>query len=567
MLKKLRLRNRFLIPTIGMIIVGMSVLAGLTFYKVEDFIKTSVSDQLLVISENTRKAADFWLDGLTMNLQVWGDQKFLKWAVQDSYMGKNLQATVNTFLESIQTEYYESINLAGMDGTIIYSSNPELIENRNVSDQNFFPAALSGELFLSKVMPSKSSGKPVFVIATGIGEGKGVIFGVINLSYFTEKLISTLKMGKTGYVYIYGSDGEIVAHPDRSKILNADSRQETAPEKEGLISHMIDGQERVSALKPISDAGWTIAASMAISELYAPVREIGGLLILLSITIVIGVSALIFFIARSISLPITRIVDGLEGSIQQVSDVSEQVETIGRKLADGTYKQAAALEESSASLEETAAMTRNNAENANKATRFMEEDAAPNFRTMRDRVKKMEASMQATTEVGKKTAGIVNDITSNAFQTKLLALNAAIEAAQAGEAGAGFAVVADEVGKLAMHASASAADATKLIEDTIKQIEETWESGKQVAEIMEKNTEIFEKVQSLIQEVSAASEDQARGIEQTNRAVADMDETVQQNAASAENAASVSEEMNEQVTRVRELIVELMVLVSQKKHL
>jgi len=54
-------------------------------------------------------------------------------------------------------------------------------------------------------------------------------------------------------------------------------------------------------------------------------------------------------------------------------------------------------------------------------------------------------------------------------------------------------------------------------------------------------------VANLINEIATASIEQAQGIEQINKAVADMDKVVQQNAANAEESASVSEEMSAQI--------------------
>ncbi len=569
MMMKLGLGNRFLIPTIALIIAGMSILTGMAYFNSKKFLEKSVSDQIFQVSESSRKITEFWLKELKTNLTVWSQQKTLQWAVQDSYMGKKIRTSVNSHLESMRTANYESISLADSKGQIICSSNPDIISKNNVAERKYFQEAIAGKFYLSEVMKSEVSGKPVFVIAISVGENgrKGVLFSIINFQYFSEELISPVRVGTTGYACLFQTDGLVIAHPEKSKILNEninsyDFGKKILAEKEGILSHSSDNEERITVFKKIESAGWILAVSVARWELQAPAEKIGSILIILSISVVLAVCVLIFLIARSIIRPITRIVQGIEGSVQQLSLASGQIENIGKQLAAGTSIQASALEESSASLEETSSMTRQNADNAKKAGLFMQEDADPNFQIMEERVKKMGTAMQATVEAGKKTAEIVSSITSNAFQTNLLALNAAIEAAHAGEAGSGFAVVADEVRKLARDASVSAKDAAILIEDTVNRITETWESGNSVAEIMVKNTEIIQKVRILVDEICMASEDQAKGIEQVNTAVAEMDRIVQQNAASAETTVFSSEKMNKQVKQVRVLIDELTNLVN-----
>lgn len=567
---RLNFRNRFLIPTISIILLGMSVLTTISYITSKNYLEKSISEQIVHLCESSQKITEFWIKDLIVNIKVWSQQKGLKWAIQNSYIGEKFRSSVNSFFESSMTANFEIIGLANSKGEIVCSSDPKAIEKKvNVFDRDFYQIALKDKFFISKVIKSEKSGMPVFIISCAVEEGseKGVLFAIIQLNHFAEKLIFPIKIGKTGFAFLCQEDGFVIVHPERSKILNDniklyDYGEKMLSEQEGFISHVVNGVVQMTAYKRIPSVNWTLAISISTSELHMPLKQLGIILLLLSLSIVIAVSILIFFVAKTVITPVTRIISGLEESTQQVSVVSANIKTIGKQLAEGTLKQASSLKESSVSLEQTSSMTRQNANNAQKASIFMEKDAVPNFQLMGERVKKMEAAMKATVEAGDKTVKIVNNITSNAFQTNLLALNAAVEAAHAGEAGAGFAVVADEVRNLALNASASAKDAAQLLEDTKLKIMEAWESGKQVIEIIEKNIDIIQQVQVLINEIYTASADQAQGIEDINVSVAELGKIVQQNAESAEIAASSSEAMNKQVQKVKALIDELLSVMS-----
>jgi methyl-accepting chemotaxis protein len=69
------------------------------------------------------------------------------------------------------------------------------------------------------------------------------------------------------------------------------------------------------------------------------------------------------------------------------------------------------------------------------------------------------------------------------------------------------------------------------------------------------------KVNNLVAEIATASNEQAQGIEQINKAVAEMDRVVQQNAANAEESASASEEMSAQTKSMKGLVGHLAALV------
>ncbi|MCP4689268.1 MAG: HAMP domain-containing protein [Desulfobacterales bacterium] len=225
-----------------------------------------------------------------------------------------------------------------------------------------------------------------------------------------------------------------------------------------------------------------------------------------------------------------QICDKTGESIRQVGDAS-------RQLAEGASEQAAAIEQTSSSLEEMESMTRQSADNASEADNLMKE-ATRVVGESNESMEKLTTSMDEISASSEETRKIIKTIDEIAFQTNLLALNAAVEAARAGEAGAGFAVVADEVRNLAMRSADAAQNTAGLIEDTVKKVTAGSELVNGAAGRFKEVVASAGRAGDLLSEIAESSREQARGIQHVNRAVSEMDQVVQQNAASAEELSA-----------------------------
>src|SRR5205085_11415177 len=125
--------------------------------------------------------------------------------------------------------------------------------------------------------------------------------------------------------------------------------------------------------------------------------------------------------------------------------------------SDGASAQAAAMEQSSASLEEMNASISQNAQNSRECERLALEGAG--------KAGSSGDAVRSAIDAMKSIAGRISTIDEIAQRTNLLALNAQIEAARAGDVGRGFAVVAGEVRKLADRSKTVAREIGSLASD------------------------------------------------------------------------------------------------------
>lgn len=287
-------------------------------------------------------------------------------------------------------------------------------------------------------------------------------------------------------------------------------------------------------------------------------------LIVLLIAIIISILTG-FFITKLILMPIKETIAVLgqlaEGDLtkgidlqsnDEIGELVQSVNTMRSKmndavgkalqvsavLTDSASREAAAIEETSASLDEIASMTMQNAENTNTANRLML-SVKEAIKKANETISELIKSMKDITQASEQTQKIVKSIDEIAFQTNLLALNASVEAARAGEAGAGFAVVADEVRNLALRAKESARDSSNLIEDIVHKVKNGENLVNVTSAAFSQVTSSSDKVVDLTKDISTASQEQSQGIGQVNTAIAEMSTSTQQNASNAENLSSI----------------------------
>ncbi|ALK98625.1 chemotaxis protein [Massilia sp. WF1] len=256
---------------------------------------------------------------------------------------------------------------------------------------------------------------------------------------------------------------------------------------------------------------------------------------------------------RDMNHSLALVVGQVRGSTEAIATASAQIASGNLDLSARTEGQASSLEETAAAMEELTATVRQNAENARLADQLAQSAssvAADGGKVVGEVI----ATMEAISAASRKVVDIIGVIDGIAFQTNILALNAAVEAARAGEQGRGFAVVASEVRTLAQRSATAAKEIKQLIGDSVQQMNSGTVLVQQAGTTMEQVVASVRRVSDVVGEISASSLEQRSGIEEINKAVVQIDETTQRNAALVEEAAAAAAALQEQAAQLAAVV-------------
>jgi methyl-accepting chemotaxis protein len=269
--------------------------------------------------------------------------------------------------------------------------------------------------------------------------------------------------------------------------------------------------------------------------------------------------------ANNTVLRLTDAMDSIRQGAHAVNQIAEQIASSSISLSQRTEQQAAALEQTAASMEQMTSTVQQNSDNTRQATQLAlkaREHAEQGGEVVNNAVH----AMNAINESSRQITDIISVIDEIAFQTNLLALNAAVEAARAGEQGRGFAVVASEVRNLAQRSAAAAKEIKQLIRNSVEKVGDGTRLVNQSGDMLTQIMLSVKKVSDIIADISSAGQEQSSGIHQVNKAISQMDEMTQQNAALVQALTALSESMNHQAKMLSEQVAFFKLMNAAKAH-
>ena len=527
------------------------------------FIAVGVGIVLLIIS----MAANFMMSS------VQSEQLEVTMALnQYKYGSKTLTSEVQSYAVTGQQIYYDNyMNELNVDQN--RDKAIAILKEHDITDEEWAVfdaiAELSNGLVPLEEAAMASAAKGDFKAAQDSVFGDTYEETVVQISAKTEEVIEQIQARKAAQKSLFqilqlASQFVFVASCayiiySLIKTINFSKKELLVPiekvaEQMGHLAHG-DFGVRMDLEEDASEVGQMVAAirfmKKNMSEMIAEISDILGQMSDGNYQVAIEKEYVGEFVAIKESL--IKIGEAMRETLHTLRDVAEQIDggseqlaCAAQDLAEGSTIQATQVAEVAEAIKRMSESMSSNAVAAEQSVEIAS-NAGKTLVTGNEKMQELKVAIGEISKCSEEIGTIINAIEDIAEQTNLLSLNAAIEAARAGEAGRGFAVVAEQVKNLAEESAKAAGKTTELIQMTIdavnKGIDIADATAANMTEVMGSAMEATEKMGQIAQML----DEEATNMQEINETVASVSTVVDNNSATSEETAAVSEEQKAQV--------------------
>ncbi len=360
--------NTRLVLYFSIIILLASAVLGYIAIDMADKSLTQEAEEALgsMVNETARVTVDRIevqkksIEMLALNPQMQG----MDWSIQQPILQAILEKTTFLALAVVQP-----------DGTAYYSDGT----TSQLGDREYVKKALQGETNVSDLIISKVTNGLVLMYAAPIkrdGQVVGALIGRRDGNALSE-IIDDTGYGDSGYAYMINSIGNVVAHPDRDKVMSAFNPIELAKsdaslsspaklfekilsEKKGVSSYLYNGKKLYAGYAPVEGTSWTIVVTADSKEVLASVPKLQRDIVIAAAIILLVAIGLVYGIGISITRPIKAVVKAANDVANL--DITHEISTKHLKRKDEIGTLSKALQSIISSLKEIIADINESAE-------------------------------------------------------------------------------------------------------------------------------------------------------------------------------------------------------------
>ncbi|GAB4190556.1 MAG: hypothetical protein Fur006_32720 [Coleofasciculaceae cyanobacterium] len=475
-------------------------------------------------------------------------------------------------------------------------------ELQNKAERPFFIDTMklsSGSLYTSPVDLNQDYGqiekpyRPTIRYATPIVDSSGRKRGIVIVNVFANqfiKYIEDVNLNKRQEAFLVNQDGYYISHPNDNKEWGFDLKKDEKLQKDypAAIAKQI-----LSTKRGVIDQGgsYTLAyhqvpTALEKGQFLVAINQVPKSKILASVNSFKIVAGIIILGSLATVLPLgifrsRQLVNLIQQLVSRISTASHQIFSTLDEQERVASQQAASVNETTATMDELEASSRQSAEQAKAAVAAAQQalvltkdgtqavgESLEGMFALEQKVGAIAQQIVRLSEQANQIGSISQLVSDLANKTNMLALNSSVEAIRAGEHGKGFSVVANEIRKLADQSQNSAEKISVLVSEIQSAINSTVmvtdEGTKTVAagvQIAQKTDQAFTGVADAVnkvvlnnQQISLNLKQQVDAIQQVVQAMESINQGAKETAVGINQTKVGTQQLNETALNLQQMV-------------
>ncbi|MDF2593117.1 MAG: chemotaxis protein [Clostridia bacterium] len=419
-----------------LILVASIALGGIAIERASAAVTDKAEKTLISMAADAGKLTQSRVETQKKTLEMIAlrsDIQSMDWAIQQPILQRQVEKT--SFID---------IAVVQLDGTAQYSDG----STSQLGDREYVKKAFGGEVNVSDLLVSKVTNSVVLMYAAPIekdGKVVGALIGRRDGNTLSD-ITDDTGFGTSGYAYMINNKGNVVAHPDREKVINQfnpieeakkDESQKSVAmqfekmlkERSGVSEYVFQGNDLYAGYSPIEGSEWILVITADRNEVLSGIASLQKTIMIFTGIILLISIAMTYLIGNSIAKPIIRSVqhsakianlditqdvpENLLKKKDEIGALSKALQSITNSLRDVIKEISNSSEQLAAASEELTATSQQSATAAEEVSKTVEEIA----RGAADQAKNTEEGSSKAISLGKtieKDLGFMKNLNASA---------------------------------------------------------------------------------------------------------------------------------------------------------
>ena len=237
-----------------------------------------------------------------------------------------------------------SLSITNAKGLTLASTTGGAANTVDIADRKYFAEAMRGSFAVSEPIKSRATGNTTIVLAMPLMHQKntlGIVYTEVDLKTLSQAILTDLKIGSNGYIFMVAPTGVIIGHPNENHFFEDVSGlqyiQDMLAKKNGYFEYEYNNIKNQAEIATVPITGWLVVATAEQEDILAPATDLRNTNILTAVCTVLIMGLVVFFIVRSITKALSKCVNMAEAVSQ--GDLAQSLD-LQRKDELGALSQA-----------------------------------------------------------------------------------------------------------------------------------------------------------------------------------------------------------------------------------